>query len=96
MVNNGEEVVRMAQVHDYDVVLMDIQMPLLDGYGATRLLRSMGYKKPIVALTANAMVAEKEKAKMAGCDAYLTKPINRLELIRTIQSFMRKSSYNIL
>lgn len=86
--NNGAEGVKMAASMQYDVVLMDMQMPVLDGYAATQQLREDGYAKPIVALTAHAMVEERNRILALGCDAHLTKPLNAKLLIETISGVL--------
>jgi signal transduction histidine kinase/DNA-binding response OmpR family regulator len=70
----------------FDVVLMDIQMPNLDGYGALELLRERGFEQPVIALTAHAMDADRERCEAAGFDDHAGKPIRRAELLAAISS----------
>lgn len=89
LAENGMEGVEKAENGPYDVILMDMQMPVLDGYGATERLRQRGYPKPIIAVTAHAMTEDLHRTRRAGCDAHLTKPINSQVLIATIESLAR-------
>ncbi|MGE4130903.1 MAG: response regulator [Bdellovibrionales bacterium] len=85
MAEDGEIGVRKALEINPDLILMDIQMPNLDGYAAVRILREKGFTKPIVALTAHAMRDEREKCIAAGYTEYLSKPIRRSQLLETVR-----------
>ncbi|HKC50857.1 MAG TPA: ATP-binding protein, partial [Myxococcota bacterium] len=93
LVENGAQAVDQALAaldgdRPFELVLMDMQMPVMDGYEATRRLRAQGYSGPIVALTAHAMSSDRGRCLEAGCDEYLSKPIDRVRLLEVVAAFL--------
>jgi CheY-like chemotaxis protein len=88
IVDNGKQAVERALQRDYDLVLMDMQMPEMDGLAATRMLRRVGYGRPIVALTANALRQDRERCIDAGADDYLSKPVNLSRFYQILAAFV--------
>jgi PAS domain S-box-containing protein len=81
---NGLQAFESATQQDWDVILMDMQMPVMDGYTATRKLRDQGYQKPIIALTAHAMQHAEQRCREAGCSGFLSKPVEFDKLIAAL------------
>ena len=90
---NGQIAVDRASTEEFELILMDMQMPVLDGYTATSRLRTDGYTKPIVALTAHATAGDEEKCLRAGCNAYLTKPVDSERLLAVVSKQLPKRSW---
>ncbi len=93
--NNGAEANDMVWKAErsgtpYDLVLMDMMMPEVDGIEATKNLRDQGFTMPIIALTANAMVEDREKCLAAGCDGFVTKPFDRKKLMGALKPFLKE------
>ncbi len=89
---NGQEAVRLARADSFDLILMDVQMPEMDGFEATRQIRQWeqenGGHLPIVALTAHAMKGDRDRCMEAGMDAYVSKPVRARELFETMESVL--------
>ena len=95
LAENGQQAIAhiKSAINDkwpFDVVLMDMQMPILDGYEATERLRAGHYRRPILALTAHAMASDQKKCLDVGCDDYATKPIDRKQLIEQIRQLANR------
>lgn len=88
---NGKEALKLCRAEAYDIVLMDVQMPEMDGYEATHLIRQDGWRAPIVAVTAHAQIGERERALREGFDDYLVKPFSKEQLWQTIRINLKLS-----
>ena len=90
LANNGQEAIYMVRQNNYDLIFMDIQMPIMDGFTATEELRQISETRftPIIAMTAHAMVGDREKSLAAGMDDHLTKPIDKNELLAILNKWL--------
>ena len=89
LVENGAEALRRATYHHFDLVLMDLIMPVMDGYDATRELRRRGYLRPIVAVTASVIEDAVVRCAEAGCDSCIPKPVSAERLKLSLSNITR-------
>ncbi len=89
--HDGLEAFELCKKNQYDLILMDIQMPKMNGYEATEAIRKMGQMMPIIALTAHANKIEHDKCIKAGCDEVLIKPPNKTTFIQTLHRYLEKN-----
>jgi CheY-like chemotaxis protein/HPt (histidine-containing phosphotransfer) domain-containing protein len=89
---DGNEAVQQALTEQYDLIFMDIEMPNMNGYEATKAIRKKGLKTPIIALTAYAMKGDDEKCFAAGCDDYISKPIEHKKLLQTLSKYLSEGN----
>lgn len=92
---NGQLAIDLARAardagRPFDVILMDVQMPVLDDFAATRGLRAAGFDNPIIALTARAVATDRDRCLAAGCDDFISKPISRKDLIQLLAAHFRR------
>jgi len=89
VVDNGKSAVdAVEELGSFDIILMDMSMPIMDGYTAVGILRGTGYAGPIIALTAHAMSGDRERCMRAGCTEYLTKPVDRSRLLEICEQYL--------
>lgn len=91
--DNGKKAIDAAMQNHFDLILMDMQMPVMDGIEAIKYLRGHNYTGPIIALTANAMKEDRDRCLNAGCDDFLTKPIDRKKFYEVLGQYLQKNAH---
>ncbi len=89
---NGKVALEKAHQRDFDIFLIDIQMPVMDGYTTVAELRREGFKSPVIALTANALQGDRERSLFSGFNEHISKPVNRTSLVNTVYNYCEKHS----
>ena len=92
-VDLGEECIDLGKLYDYDIIVLDINLPDISGLEATQRLKASSQLSwiPVVAVTANAMHGDREMVLQAGCDGYLAKPVMKSELLQTVATTLRRT-----
>ena len=85
---SGNKALELTLCHDFALILLDVQMPVMNGYEATKELRKQGIIVPIIALTAHAMKGDDQRCIEAGCDQYLSKPLDREKLTNVLREYL--------
>jgi signal transduction histidine kinase len=88
LAGDGQEAIKIVNEQSFDIIFMDMQMPIMNGYDATKTLRAQGIEVPIIALTACAMKGDEKKCLQVGCDGYLSKPIRTPQLIQILGEYL--------
>lgn len=91
LVDNGHKAVERALAEEFDLIFMDMQMPLMGGEEATQLIRHAGIDTPVIAVTANVMTEDLERYKRSGCQSLLAKPVNQKELIALLERYTKQA-----
>jgi PAS domain S-box-containing protein len=94
VVENGQEAIEIVNKESFDLIFMDMQMPVVDGYQAVQALQEQGVTTPMVALTAHAMAGDEERCLEAGCNHYISKPIDQEKLLRTVKEILAAQKNN--
>ena len=90
--NNGQEAIDIVRDNEFDLILMDMQMPVMNGIDATIFLRNQGYSKPVIALTANAMKEDVDACYKAGCDNFIQKPVIQHQFMKVISDYLQPAT----
>ena len=90
LATGGVEAIEKAKSMPFDIILLDLQMPGMDGFEVLKVLKESSYKSPIIALTAHAMDEEKENTKVAGFNGHITKPVKADVLSKAVDSFIKE------
>jgi CheY-like chemotaxis protein len=92
---DGKEAIERVEENSFDLIFMDMHMPIMNGYDATKQLRAMKIDIPIIALTASALKGDEAKCISAGCDDYLSKPINRKRLLEILNKYLKTPDHKL-